>query len=123
MGIEPAIGDLLILALPGEEVEEIDDDSRGHQDLEVVVLPVVDEVGGHRVEVQVDGRITGLGIAVLVAGAGLFGTFGVAVLAADVLEFLLVQELLLHGGLGLVIRVDLNLAGLVVTGWKEKKGF
>ena len=34
------VGNLLVLGLAGEEVEEVDDDSNDHGDLHVVVLPV-----------------------------------------------------------------------------------
>ena len=46
MGIKQLVGHLLILRLPGEEVEEIDDDPDDHDDLHIEVLPVRPQVGG-----------------------------------------------------------------------------
>ena len=43
--VEPGGGDAGVLALAREEVDEVDEDAGRHQDLEVVVLPGVDEPG------------------------------------------------------------------------------
>ena len=43
---EQLISHLLILRLPGEEVEEVDDDPDDHDDLHVEVLPVRPQVSG-----------------------------------------------------------------------------
>ena len=41
--VEPGRGHARVLALAREEVDEVDEDAGRHQDLEVVVLPGVDE--------------------------------------------------------------------------------
>ena len=46
VGAEQLVGHLLVLRLPGEEVEEIDDDPDDHDDLHIEVLPVRPQVGG-----------------------------------------------------------------------------
>ena len=43
MRVEPGRGHARVLALAREEVDEVDEDAGRHQDLEVVVLPGVDE--------------------------------------------------------------------------------
>ena len=48
--VEPGGGDAGVLALAGEEVDEVHQDAGGHQDLEVVVLPGIDESGRPFVE-------------------------------------------------------------------------
>ena len=45
VGAEPGAGHLLVLGLPREKVEEVDDQAHAHQDLKVVVLPIVSQVG------------------------------------------------------------------------------
>ena len=46
MSAEQLVGHLLVLRLPGEEVEEIDDDPDDHYNLHIEVLPVRPQVGG-----------------------------------------------------------------------------
>ena len=43
MRVEPGRGHARVLALAREEVDKVDEDAGRHEDLEVVVLPRVDE--------------------------------------------------------------------------------
>jgi hypothetical protein len=52
-----------VLALSGEEVDKVDDDSRGHEDFQIIVFPAVGKARGHV------GDLDGLGQAAVVPRA------------------------------------------------------